>query len=60
MEKKEDQMYRMSTRMFIIGAILVIVGFTDYFFGPLMDARGFSFLGLVIIVVGLLVKRKDD
>jgi hypothetical protein len=55
----ENLFERRSTRLMFIGIIMVITGFVDFFYGPLIDARGFSFIGLVLIVVGLLIKRKD-
>jgi hypothetical protein len=50
---------RTSTRLLLIGAIMSVTGLADFFYGPLIDARGFSVIGLVLIVVGLLLKRKD-
>lgn len=55
----ENIMTKTSTRLLIIGAILAITGIIDAFFGPLIDARGFSLLGIIIIIVGLLIKRND-
>jgi hypothetical protein len=50
---------RTSVRMLLVGSIMALTGFADYFYGPLIDARGFAFLGLVIIFMGLLLKRND-
>ncbi len=55
----ENLIEKRSVRLMLIGIIMVIVGLTDLFYGPLIDARGFSFIGLVLIVLGLLIKTKN-
>jgi hypothetical protein len=50
---------RRIARLMLIGVIMLVTGLVDFLYGPLIDARGFSVLGIVLIVVGLLLRTKE-
>ncbi len=55
----ENIFERRVTRLMLIGVIMLLTGLVDFLYGPFIDARGFSVLGILLIVIGLLLRTKE-